>query len=325
MRFDIRSEPKSGVFLAGLMLVCMLLAPTFYQTGKTNILSLGYFSRIVHLSPEQAMGQSPPDGHPRTLWFKMVAAYYAESYLDVILLGNPEILLGDQNIAQLSALAYEALGEYDHALKIWKSTRNVIAISRVAQAAKAAGDMDLALEATRMVWEVDLVKGTSLLAGFLIKEKKDLRGAEAILRQGLNFVPVHTYRPYWWLSLAGVLEGQGRWGEAAEAYSNAIDESRYMYSSEKQLPRYYADMARAYSKNGQNPEAVRAIDAAFSLADSDQEHVDYVLQRAGPIYETVGLPEKALAIYQEQLLRNPKNESAMEAISRLASTMVEEP
>ena len=258
-----------------------------------------------------------PSGHPRALHAMALKGMHSGEYQFVIDLLSAPGSDKDPLLLELLGHAFEAAGDLGMAVNIWEKTRNVEQLLSLGEIAVDAGDLKGAERAYFAAWNIDLIRGTSPLAGFLWKEKRDLAKTEFVFRQALLECSSCRYRPYWLRGLAELMVVQKRWAEAAETYNQVIEYSHLMYPGDQKIDLYYIEMAWAYYMDGHREKAFEAVEKSVVNLSADRQHL--VLIRAGEIYERDGDIEKALDAYQKVLLTRPKDKTALEAITRLAS------
>ena len=123
---------------------------------------------------------------------------------------------------QLMGLKYEAAGDPAGAVQIWRQTGNIESLKQVAAGAVERDDLGLAYDAYYAAWELDPSQGTGDLVTFLRREMKNPAAAEEVLWESLPDIP-YTLRHYGWLTqLAGTLEEQERWADAARVYERSL-------------------------------------------------------------------------------------------------------
>jgi tetratricopeptide (TPR) repeat protein len=100
----------------------------------------------------------------------------------------------------------------------------------------------------------------------------------------------------------------------AENYALMLDVSLHAESLFPDSPDIYYYLAWAYELNGQVEEAVSAIEKALELRDPPLG--SYYL-RAGEIYEMAKEWYRALGAYQQVLILDPDNQTALDGVERL--------
>ena len=310
------------LLLAVLVGVILLAIPNAREAATINLWSLRYAAEVHSLSRSQAVLPSPPDGHPRATLWRAIRALNSGDEHTALALSEPLAVQGNRIALQLMGRAYESIGDFHAAIQVWRQVREQTgdpnALLRVADAATQAGYLDDALEAYYAAWELDPVEVTGRLADFLQHKKGDVPAAEAVFRKSLSTYPSSRGRPYWLNGLAEILEEQGRWSEAAEAYEQVILAYPLMYEGDKKISRVYYEMAWAYHMSGQTQEAIAAVEQALKLNREDPKVAQSdLLRRAGQIYESAGETGKALAAYRQVLTLRPNDKTAQEALERL--------
>ena len=302
--------------IIGFLAIGILISSSLYNKLVINLWSLDY-KYTTHSDDLHFTGFPPADIHPRSIYWQAIEALNTGDPQTAIILLDSLNTPGDAYASQISAIAYESLGNYQAALDIWSHTANVEAIERIAVEASQAGELETAYAAYFALWNLQPVHGTIPLAKFLNNELNDPEAAESIYRQSLEIIKNARVRPYIMNLYAELLEDQGRWEEAATMYRNVINEAHLFYPEEENLPKRYAALARVYYQDGKYPQAVLAIDQSINLSSESPDPA--YLQLAGQIYEAVGDSSGALAYYRHLLVLQPNNGFAREAIQRLGS------
>lgn len=294
------------------------VAPRLYQAGAVCQVSLHYFWNAQTAHSGSSHDFIVPVWHPRAqFWNALAALQFGDAQAAITIL-KPLVSDGNSFALQITAKAYQEMGNYPAAIQAWKQAGNITALLQAAKDAEQAKDFDTALEAYYAVWQADPLQGTDSLAGFLRGVKKDPVAAEAVLRRSLQISPHSRSSPYWLFWLASVLEGQSRWAEAAQSYEQGIALVDLMYPGEKHLPLRYAKLAWAYQMSGQPDKSLVAMANALEQVATDPPCELDVWLLAGQLYETASLPEKALAAYQQALALQPDNKTAQHAVQQLS-------
>ena len=284
------------------------------SAARTNYAALHYWPAAFRPSANGQLDLELPASHPRTAYWQAAWAKNAADWETLLALMQPLADQGDRYALGFVGLAYESQGDYPPAIQAWEQLADAAALIRVAKAAQAAGQTEIALQAYTTAWDIDPRNATSPYASFL-QRNDDLAAAERVLREGLGRVPPYSRTiPYLHRSLANLLMGQERWAEATVAWEDVLRSAYLFYNSESHMDQVYYQMAWAYHMNGQPGEATAAIEQALV-----QNPTTPFFLRAGQIYETAGEREKALHAYRQVLIIDPQNETALDAIRRLQS------
>jgi tetratricopeptide (TPR) repeat protein len=286
--------------------------------ARTNWDSLLFFKGRTASGNEAVQGVRVPSGHAREQFWKALVLYEAGDFagaaavLDVRMgaVGGLEV--------QLAASTYLAQGNYPAAIDIWRSLGSVTRLLAVAEFASEAGDRVGASAAYQAAYDLDPIQTTSLFANYLITEMEDPAAAETLLRNALDLSSNNRFTPYWWQRLARLLESQGRWAEAAEAYQAVIEKHHLMYAEDQQLYRRYLDLAWAYHQAGMDSQALEALRRSISERPQDVTSLETFWLRAGQIYEGAGRISEAQDAYRQVLDRFPHNSAAQEGLQRLS-------
>jgi len=111
----------------------------------------------------------------------------------------------------------------------------------------------------------------------------------------------------WWISRANVARVNGNLDLAYEIYYEALN----LFPTWSPL---YYEISLLYSMKNNNEEAITNIEKALNLEETPS--LSYLI-RAGKIYESAEIPEKALIYYHKALILEPNNLNLIKIIENL--------
>jgi len=296
---------RRQTFLLAILLGLVLFAiPKVHEAATINRWSLRYAAEVHNLPRSQAVLPLLPNAHHRaTFWLALRAIDSGDGEQALVLL-QPSAVAGDRFALQLMGQAYEVLGDFSAATRIWQQTGNEPALLRLAQSATEVGNLDAALEAYSAAWELNPAgRSTAALAEFLSLKKNEPAAATVVLQQSISECPFSRHRLDWFRLLGGVLAVQKRWVEAAAAYEQVLAGIPEGFPDEWHvrigLGRVYYEL---YGLEAALAEFRRAIAAAPNQLDG--------YFAAGRVLVQEKMYNEAIKFYQEAVARSPEYQRA---------------
>lgn len=298
-----------------LLFAAVTLGPAIFENWEVNQFSL----QVQAQSPVSTVlnSRQAPQQHLRALHWKAIAALESGDPQTSVNLLQPLIESDDIYAQQISADAYEQLGNYDQAVETWSRLQNTTALTRIAETAQAEGNLETAQNAYTAIFTISPNEGSIPLAKFLVSEMHDPIAAELVYKEALNVTGLSRHHPYILRSYATFLGNQDRWDEAIVVYKEVLSEINLFYPSERDPAKRYAELAQAQFMAGQLEEAAASIEESIRQMDAMSSKHIYIYNLAGQIYESIGEFDMAISNYRKSLAIDPDNRHALEAIDRL--------
>jgi tetratricopeptide (TPR) repeat protein len=221
-----RKWPASRFLALAVVLLAsaVLLGPRLVETAKWNAWAVQFMLHALGSARSQRLPEAPSTEYAiANIWLAQdaLAGGNAQLALDLV---EPLVLQDDTFALHVKAEALEQQGNYVSAVETLSQARDYNLLIALGNELTVANDQADALAAFIAAQAIDPEAGTVQLADFLINEKKDLPGAESILKNALLAFPTSDKRLSWYRRLGDDLRDQQRLDEAAEVYKAALGE-----------------------------------------------------------------------------------------------------
>jgi tetratricopeptide (TPR) repeat protein len=207
-----------------LLLFVYILFPQVHSALTNNVWHIAITKKVFVPNATQDMLQVPYDINLRTrLWLGRLALlnhdpHRAQEWI------APLAEEGDPIALDILAFSLHMQGQNEPAFEIWKTLGNTYAIDEVAKTAKEQDQLELAIQAYKIAYELQPEKFTLALVAVL-KLKEQYKDASIILQRSLDLYPTSIHRTTWLRWLGDIWLAQKHWDEAEKVYYQALDEN----------------------------------------------------------------------------------------------------
>lgn len=286
-----------------ILLAILLNVPFIISTININQWSLEASDQLLTDGWETKILAPPAEHTQGILWLAsqsladgdaQMAINFIETY------GDPTDPIAQHMLGNALAVT----GNMPAAFDAWAKSGDHTSLMSAARDALKNDDTDVALLALEKYIQILPHKGDGYfeIGRILTREKPDLRADSWFS----TAIALDRSRPFWFISRATNL----RDGGDLELALQVFNEAAYLFPTEAGI---FYEQSYAYYIAGQYSNAQLTIEKALEL-ESDPPAWYY--NRAGLIYEKINQTQKALAAYQAALRIDPKNITALQALTR---------